>query len=277
MLKHPVSNRGSILLGELVAIKLALKHILQYKKVRQAAIKNIHILSDSQSAVGQLVLGWEAKSHQHTLQEVKTIIKQLEQNNISVEISWTPGHANIKGNEYADKLAKEAAQEAKEKDNLPPVISLGDVKEAARIKWQEMWEKPDKGRHLFQLRSKVDFKLDHTFQSSLGEKIITQLRTGFTELNEYLQKCNIKNDANCECGEKESVNHYLLECENYENEREQMRKRLFECCGIIHLDINMLLDAKPEDDYREWRDLILSELETYVDGTKRFTTRVLSQ
>ena len=59
MLKQPVSNRGSILLGELVAIKLALKHIFQYKIVRQAAIKNVYILSDSQSAVGQLVLGWE--------------------------------------------------------------------------------------------------------------------------------------------------------------------------------------------------------------------------
>ena len=67
----------------------------------------------------------EAKPHQNTLQEVKTIIKQLEQINISVEISWTPGHANIKGNEYADKLAKEAAQEAKEKDNLPPVGETG--------------------------------------------------------------------------------------------------------------------------------------------------------
>ena len=148
MLKQPVSNRGSILLGELVAIKLALKHIFQYKTVRQTAIKNVHILSDSQSAVGQLILGWEAKSHQNTLQEVKTIIKQLEQINISVELSWTPGHANIKGNKNADKLAKEAAQEAKEKDDLPPVISLGDVKEAARksglIKWQEMWEKSDK-------------------------------------------------------------------------------------------------------------------------------------
>ena len=103
MLKQLVSNRGSLLLGELVAIKLALKHIFQYKTVRQAAIKNVHILSDSQSAVGQLVLGWEAKSHQNTLKEVKTIIRQLEQINISVEISWTPGHANIKGNEYADK------------------------------------------------------------------------------------------------------------------------------------------------------------------------------
>ena len=114
-----------------------------------------------------------------------------------------------------------------------------------------MWEKSNKGRHLFQLRSRVNFILNHTFQSSFGEKIIIQLRTGYTGLNEYLQKCNIKNDANCECGEKETINHYLLECENYENEREQMRKRLFECCGIIHLDINMLLDAKPEDDYKE--------------------------
>ena len=87
--------------------------------------------------------------------------------------------------------------------------------------------KSDKGRHLFQLRSKVDFKLDHTFQSSHGEKIISQLRTGYTELNEYLQKCIIKNDANCECGEKETINHYLLECENYDNEREQMRKKNF--------------------------------------------------
>ena len=73
MLKQPVSKRGSILLGELVAIKLALQHIFQYKTVVKAAIKNVHILPDSQSAVGQLILGWENKSHQNTLQEVKTI------------------------------------------------------------------------------------------------------------------------------------------------------------------------------------------------------------
>ena len=46
---------------------------------------------------------------------------------------------------------KEAAQEAKEKENLSPVISFGDVKEAAKrsefVKWQEMWEKSEKGRH----------------------------------------------------------------------------------------------------------------------------------
>ena len=57
MLKQPVSNRGSILLGKLVAIKLAPKHIYQYKMERQmhVDIKKIHIFYDSQSAVGQPV------------------------------------------------------------------------------------------------------------------------------------------------------------------------------------------------------------------------------
>ena len=99
-----------------------------------------------------------------------------------------PGHANIKGNEYADMLAKEAAQEAKEKENLPPVTSLGDVKEAARksefVKWQEMWEKSVKGRHLFQFRPKFNFEIAHTFQSSFGERIIFQVRKGYVELND---------------------------------------------------------------------------------------------
>ena len=72
---------------------------------------------------------------------------------------------------------------------------------------------------------------------------------------------------------KESVSHYLLDCPNYENERDKMRKRLFDYCGITHFDLNMLLDAKQEDDFKEWRKTIISELETYVVETRRFATR----
>ena len=76
-----------------------------------------------------------------------------------MDISWAPGHSNIQGNVYADQLAKEAAEEAKEKMELPPIVTTGDVKTAAREsgkrKWQEMWEKTEKGRHLFNYRNKV--------------------------------------------------------------------------------------------------------------------------
>ena len=69
---------------------------------------------------------------------------------------------DIKGNEHIDKLAKEAAQEAKDAEQLPAVISLGDVKSAAKEsgkkKWQNMWDKSDMGRHLYMFRPKVDHK-----------------------------------------------------------------------------------------------------------------------
>ena len=57
-------------------------------------------------------LGWEANSHKATIFEVKSDIQKLKEAGVEVQISWTPGHADIKGNDQADRLAKEAAQEA---------------------------------------------------------------------------------------------------------------------------------------------------------------------
>ena len=58
-----------------------------------------------------------------------------------------------------------------------------------------------------------------------------------------------------------------------ENERENLRRKLFQTCGIIHLDLNLLLDVKTDDEYKEWRTFILCELENFVVETKHFTTR----
>ena len=44
----------------------------------------------------------------------------------------------------------------------------------------------------------------------------------------------------CQCGVMESVKHFLIECELYKKEREQLRRKLFESCGIVHLDMNSI-------------------------------------
>ena len=55
--------------------------------------------------------------------------------------------------------------------------------------------------------------------------------------------------------------------------RELLRKRHFDYCGIAHLHFNLLLDAGQDEELKAWRNTILSELEKYVVGTKRFITR----
>ena len=284
LLKQPVSSRGSILLGELVAIKMVIIHIAYTSHQRhENQTKKLRIFSDSQCAIGHLTLGWEAKIHKATIYETKKDIEKLRESGMEVEISWTPGHADIKGNDQADKMAKEAAEEAKEKSEaeLPAAVTLCDVKAAAKEsglkKWQERWAKAETGRDLFEFRPRVDYKLKHSFESAGGERAVVQLRTGYARLNEYLHKVNVKESNKCQCGAVESVRHYLLCCPLFEKEREVLRKRLFENCGIMHLDLNILLDARKDDELKDWRSAILSELETYVAKTERFATRSANQ
>ena len=53
-LKQPVSKRGSILLGEMIAIKMVLDFILE--KLHQKVTFKLLIPTDSQSSVGLLTL-----------------------------------------------------------------------------------------------------------------------------------------------------------------------------------------------------------------------------
>ena len=116
-------------------------------------------------------MGWETKSHKNTTKEVKSEISKLHDCDVEVELSWSPGHANIKGNEYADQLAKEAAQEAKDAEDLRAVTSFGDVKFAAKesgiMKWHERWEASDRGRTCTHSGLRWDIKFNiHLFHQS---------------------------------------------------------------------------------------------------------------
>ena len=106
-LKQPVSNLTSILLRELVAILMTFK--FPQLEISKSEFSAVNIFSDNQSAVGILTLGWEAKTYKQTVKEIKVQIKDFTDKGITLQIDWTPGHADILGNEIADTLAKEAA------------------------------------------------------------------------------------------------------------------------------------------------------------------------
>ena len=133
-----------------------------------------------------------------------------------------------------------------------------------------MWEKSERGRTLYIHRPEVNFILKHSFKTTKGEKAISQLRTGYANLNEYLFKCGLKDSDKCECGEIETCDHFLLRCPVYETQREFLKKRLFQQLGLVSVDSEILLNAKNEREANEMRSEILYALENFVEETQRF-------
>ena len=270
-LKQPVSKLASILLIELVAIQITLNYLIEEKKVRD--ISTILIFCDSQSAVGILQLGWENKSYKKTAMDIQQSLNILERDGTEVKIQWSPGHANIRGNEMADRLAKEAAKEAEEMTDDIGIASQSDVKSAAResvnIKWQRRWEVSEKGRHLFTHRPGV--KLNKVeFGSLKNQRAILQLQSGYCRLKEYQNKVGIADSPTCECGAIEDVQHFLLECPNYHVPRETLRQSLLLSCGIADFDAEILLTVTDDEDLKDIRPLIWDQLDMYITQTKRF-------
>ena len=64
-LKRPVSGHSSILLGELVAILITIDYVAEESSKLDSS--EVHIFSDSQSAIGILQLGWQPTQHKHTV------------------------------------------------------------------------------------------------------------------------------------------------------------------------------------------------------------------
>ena len=63
----------------MVAIQMVLQFISRRQTNTEDQIcKEVHIFSDSQSAVGMLTLGWEVAAHKSTVVEVKSDISRLK-------------------------------------------------------------------------------------------------------------------------------------------------------------------------------------------------------
>ena len=262
-------------LGELVAIKIASESIKL--EMERLPIQKIMLSSDSQSAVVILTLGWENKSHKAVILEIKQTMDILKSQNVKIELNWTPGHADIAGNEIADKLAKEAAEEA---ENMPemvtPLTSIDikkAVKDSCKIKWQKRLDVSQTGRHMFDFQPSVTAK-KKTRGSITTQRIKSQLRTGYCYLNGYLHSIGMKDSPLCTCGEPESVKHYIEDCEQYVETRETLRARLFYGTGSSEFSCKLFLEAKMKDEFQECREIINEVFEEYIKRTKRFKTHV---
>lgn len=87
-----------------------------------------------------------ASVREDLLIELHYSLLRLYQSGIDVHFCWVPAHEGVKGNENADKLAKEALQK---EISIPIPLGKGEGKAIIKKKgieiWQKWWEEDKKG------------------------------------------------------------------------------------------------------------------------------------
>jgi hypothetical protein len=87
-----------------------------------------------------------------------------------------------------------------------------------------------------------------TFPNKKISTVIYNLRSGYAKLNDYCHKLNITESANCQCGERETVEHYILHCDQYEEAREKRIHDMFLLSGSMHLSLEVLLTVGADEE-----------------------------
>ena len=128
---------------------------------------------------------------------------------------------------------------------------MNDVKAAAFkttcSKWQHQWDISDRGRHFYSLKPKVNLKSLLDFPDPTSSKLISQLRLGYNRLNSYSFNIGISDTDKCKCGEKETVEHFLLQCPLYSDAREELRREMWRQTGCLDLTLGTILHREQDE------------------------------
>ena len=212
------------------ATEQARKHARQYRKCI--------IFADSQAAI-KAIAKPRRQSEQSIIKKILNEIDAIHRVNQDYEIQfqWVLGHQNIPGNERADEEAKKAALASASDEKFPEPNLRSAKYQLIRSKldqqWRNEWNKgTENARQLrYICRSIGVIKSEAKIYQRISDRKhiawIARLRTEHCSLNKYLHHFGTIDSLYCECeGGHETVTHYLLKCEIYEEERDALRRKV---------------------------------------------------
>src|SRR5206468_8220339 len=203
------SDNLSVFTAELVATRKALELASDYCNSGES--RNIAIFSDSLSAIQSL-----DSSRPHNRPDIFTEMLKLKKSlTNAVSIAWIPSHVGIKGNELADRLAKEALKHPSIDTALPPdkMEQYDAIDNYITQKWQDRWVSSSIAKHNKKIQPTVNNKIKYSDPNRKKEVCLTRLRLGVCKLKYYLKIQNNHPTGLCStCGVAETIEHYLLYC-----------------------------------------------------------------
>ena len=195
-------GNASIFTAELQALKMAFNIISNVDDTQFV------IYTDSLSSL-QAIHGSDC-DHPY-IQDILKLYNQCLLNNKKVVLAWVPSHVGIKGNEKADKLAKEALNLNILDLKVPYTDLKVNVNSVFKQKWQVQWNACPNNK-LFQINSTVGNYYSWTGLSRREEIVLTRARIGHTYLthNYILKSEDMPWCIPCHC--PNTVKHILLHC-----------------------------------------------------------------
>ena len=226
--KIKLNKLASVYTAELEAIKSGLQSIINTKNTVCT------IYSDSKSSL--LALN-QYNPKNEIMKEIHSLILRISQNKTTLKFCWIPSHCGIGGNEIADKVAKEAANNTRL--CLKP-ISASDMKPHIKNQilsfWKESWQalQHNKLRNIDADIGKRNFQ---TFPNRIDQIKFTRIRLGHTRLTHSHYFTGEEPLICAQCNVIATVIHILLVCPRYYNHR----KNHF---GNSIISIKQVLDRK---------------------------------
>lgn len=201
-----LSNGASIFTAELRAILHALDIVSSQEDM------SFIIISDSLSSLYAL------QGNDFDNPDVLKILErchELIDGGKNVIFAWCPSHVGIKGNERADKLAKEALGHRVSESMVPHTDLKPRINNYVFSKWQSQWEEEPNNK-LFQINPNVRQLYAYSSRYSRREEIVlararighTYITHGFLLRGEQVPVCDT-------CKTALTVKHILLECTHF--------------------------------------------------------------
>lgn len=133
----------------------------------------------------------------------------------------------------------------------PVKYSKAEIKSTVKRKleneWQRDWDEDVKGRFYYSFQKEVKGAGMGSGLTRKEEDLITRLRFGHTRLNSTLNLIGKLPTGQCEvCGESETVEHVLIRCRKYEQQRRVLTRRLENRGLIMSLGNLLQRDARTE-------------------------------
>jgi ribonuclease HI len=213
-IKYRLNGRCLNNQAEQLAIRKALEKIQNLDSNK----KTVQVLTDSQITLDALK---NPKNHVHLIEQIRTKVFELENQNWRIDFQWVKVHAGHHG-ELADQLAKEAVADMENETykKIPKSAVIRELGEDSLIKWRIEWDKTMKEQitKLFfpVIRDRLKIKIKMS-------PIFTTMITGHGNLKSYLHKFKIIESPTCPCGKSEqTIDHFLFQCELLGKERDKL-------------------------------------------------------